>query len=319
MQDTLFLNGSQSHGITVTENECNKRSGTIYRSSGNVLIVKETSKTIPHNFANTVRGVISSFSPNSGIRMRRYLRETVCEYKQMVTLTYPGFYPGNGKICKEHLKRFLQELKREHDRSHQSSDLGYHSSFWFLEFQQRGAPHFHIFTTWAPNCDWVARRWYEIVGSDDIRHLQAGTRTEYLRNGRAGTISYASKYAAKMEQKECPENFENVGRWWGVTGRRGTMSASTFVNKTNRDKLASKLALNSFWKLINQLIFSGDAQVFIRKQGVLVMNIPEKRDQVRVSMMVSRISASVQCWDSMFIDAELDYGDNYDNRMYQSA
>jgi hypothetical protein len=229
----------------------------------------------------------------------------------MVTLTYPGFYPGNGAVCKEHLRRFLQELQREHSRCHQATQKGHHSSFWFLEFQQRGAPHFHIFTTWAPDKDWVAKRWYEIVGSEDIRHLHAGTRTEFLRSGRAGTISYAAKYAAKLEQKAVPENFENVGRFWGVMGRRGTVAATAFVNRTADDVRMSEKAINMFYRYINNMIFRGEGEVLVREKGIMVLNVYDYREQVQVRGMVARISCSVQRFDNMFCDAELDFGSDY--------
>lgn len=311
MKDSTLCKRSQQHGITVTANEANRKSGVIYRASGNIVIVRETQKTVPHNFTNTVRGAVTSFSPGAGRRMRSYLRSCIADYKTMVTLTYPGFFPLNGKICKEHLRRFLQELRREYCRVHKHEHAGTHSSFWFLEFQERGAPHFHIFTTWAPNKEWVADRWYYIVGSDDKRHLAAGTRTEFLRSGRAGTISYASKYAQKAEQKEVPENFKNVGRFWGIFGRRGTVSADAFVSRTESDMLKSKSSLNSFWKLVNQLIFEGKMEVLVRERGVAVLTVNGKRDQIAVRAAIHRISASVMRFDSMFLDAELDYGDSY--------
>jgi hypothetical protein len=227
----------------------------------------------------------------------------------MVTLTYPFSFPGNGKICKEHLRRFLQELRREHNRVFGADRSGEHSSFWFLEFQQRGAPHFHIFTTWAPSIRWCAQRWYDIVGSDDIRHFHAGTRVEFLRQGRKGTISYASKYAAKLEQKVCPPNFENVGRWWGVFGRRATVSASTFVSNTKEDQQKAAYAVRCFWKHIKQLIFKGLCEVLIREPGVVVLNVIEKYDQVKIRAQISRIACTVQTFDCMFMDAELDLGD----------
>jgi hypothetical protein len=204
---SLLTENQQSRCVNVSE------TGTTYRASGNLFIAVRTSKCCPKAFLGGIRSVIVGFSAGSGRRMRSYLRECLSDYKQMVTLTYPEGYPSDGRIVKEHLRRFLQELRREYERQSFiiGSNIDKHSSFWFLEFQSRGAPHFHIFTTWAPKADgpggWVAKRWYEIVNSEDIRHLQAGTRVEFLRTGRAGTISYATKYAAKMEQKVCPENY----------------------------------------------------------------------------------------------------------------
>ena len=179
----------QFNGESEDERKRLNKSGTVYKSSGNLFISKDVFHGVPHNFIGSKRGDVVAFSPGAGTRMRCYLRECLPEYRQMVTLTYPFCYPTNGPESKEHLKRFLQEVKREYDRSEGVTDefggIEKHSSFWFLEFQQRGAPHYHIFLTWAPRKEWVAATWYRICNSEDPRHLHAGTRTEFLRTGRA--------------------------------------------------------------------------------------------------------------------------------------
>jgi hypothetical protein len=95
---------------------------------------------------------------------------------------------------------------------------GQKSGLWFKEFQARGAPHFHVFLTGPIPHEAVAEAWYRIVASGDIRHLWAGTRVEALRNpSAAGT--YAAKCASKTRQKDVPEEFLAVGRFWGVWGK----------------------------------------------------------------------------------------------------
>jgi hypothetical protein len=63
--------------------------------------------------------------------------------------------------------------------------------------------------------EWVSLVWYEIVGSDDLAHLQAGTKVERVRSAR-GVMAYAAKYIAKAEDKAPP-----AGRWWGVFNSAG--------------------------------------------------------------------------------------------------
>ena len=79
------------------------------------------------------------------------------------------------KEVKKHLNAFLMWLRRR----------GY-VYFWCLEFQQRGAPHFHLFLgkrTGQAAGDIVRLRreialsWYRIVASGDPRHLRAGVRS----------------------------------------------------------------------------------------------------------------------------------------------
>ena len=86
-----------------------------------------------------------------------------------------------------------------------------------LEFQERDAPDFHIFTSESIDRDAVALACYRIVGGADARHLQAGTRIDLFRKF-AARGSYVMKYAAKIEQKTVPAEFQNMGRFWGTWG-----------------------------------------------------------------------------------------------------
>ncbi len=66
--------------------------------------------------------------------------------------------------------------------------------------------------------DWVARHWYDVVGSKSISHFRAGTRVEKIRTAK-GAFAYAAKrYVAKKE--EMPELEHKPGRFWGVVGRK---------------------------------------------------------------------------------------------------
>jgi hypothetical protein len=168
------------------------------------------------------RGSIASFSPSAGARMRRFLRTCDAEYTTLITLTYPAEYPSDGRTCKDQLRFLLARLSR-------SAASEKFSAFWFVEFQERGAPHFHIFTTHRFDKDELSAAWYGIVGSGDERHLRAGTRIEALRSGRWGTASYAAKYASKQCQKMIPDNFLRCGRFWGVVGLRRCASATIII------------------------------------------------------------------------------------------
>jgi hypothetical protein len=280
--------------------------GTTYKASGNVLVVKRCYKTIPPKFEGSSRGVVSGFSDGSGRRMRKYLRECMADYQQMLTLTYPFSYPIDGSIIKNHLRKFLQEMRREWLRSASSFNREKeYSAFWFLEFQERGAPHFHIFATWSPSKEWVSETWYRIVQSDDIRHLRAGTRVEFLRAGKAGTISYASKYAAKMSQKVVPDNYLNCGRFWGVSGRRGTMSADTFITAADTQKSNVKEGLTRFIRRINKLLFIGTMESLYRDQDTFVFIVHSEIEMKKIRVWIARFNSMVSNPSDLFEDAEL--------------
>lgn len=296
----------------VTTEQIENNTGFTYRASGNLFIVKQTCRTVPHAYSGQ-RGSIIAFSAGSGIRMRRYLRECRANYQFMVTLTYPGFFPTNGTETKEHLRRFLQEMQRYDARDQNYSGVRQlHSAFWFLEFQERGAPHYHIFANRIPPKEWISKRWYEIVGSEDDRHLRAGTNRVLLSAGRAGTISYASKYAAKLEQKTAPVGFENIGRYWGVYGDRITMSASTFVSRAESLKTDVSWSTKKLLDAVKLAIDKGKGEVVRREDGVLIVVINDPVAMQRIRMQVSWLSAKTMRIYDLFEDAEVEYGEIYD-------
>lgn len=130
----------------------------------------------------------------------------------LITLTYPMDYPTDGVKVKYHLKLFKKWLIYKGIKG-----------FWFLEFQKRGAPHFHLFVDkFIPGLHKeVAEYWYKVVDSGDPKHLSAGTGVETMRELHA-LAAYAEKfaagYASKIEQKSVPEHYSSVGRFWGRFG-----------------------------------------------------------------------------------------------------
>ncbi len=165
-----------------------------------------------------IRGTVTRFSEQS----RKRLMERVAMVRlpfigcYFMTLTYPGVYPLDPGVWKRHLDTFLKRLSRRFVAA---------SGMWRLEFQQRGAPHYHLIV-WGLRIDqvllrsWVRDAWYEVVGSQDVRHLMAGTQVDLVANRRyAGR--YISKYAAKVSSVPVdPQTGEllHVGRWWGIFG-----------------------------------------------------------------------------------------------------
>jgi len=141
-----------------------------------------------------------------------------CDWFAMSTLTYHTLPPASR--VKADLDTFRRAWRAKWDEPLDA---------WIMEIQERGAPHFHLFTTFSIDKGVVARWWYEIVGSDDERHLRAGTRIERLRSGKDGVVAYANKYAAKSEQKEVPPEYTSVGRFWGVAMSRECVSAATRI------------------------------------------------------------------------------------------
>jgi hypothetical protein len=60
--------------------------------------------------------------------------------------------------------------------------------------------------------EWLSRNWYDVAGTGDLKHYNAGTNVKVLTSKRE-VFFYVSKYMGKAEAEagcECP------GRFWGV-------------------------------------------------------------------------------------------------------
>lgn len=161
------------------------------------------------------RSYISGFSGSSRMRLMRLLASLMRTCIPIfITLTYPGVWSDNPKEWKTHLDRFEKSVMRKFPGS---------ALVWKLEAQKRGAPHFHcllynVYTIDVGFRGWLSETWYRVVGSNDERHLMAGTRVEYLRSYR-GAMAYAAKYMSKTTEENLPEEWGRPGRFWGVYGR----------------------------------------------------------------------------------------------------
>ena len=152
----------------------------------------------------------------------------------MVTLTYPGDWltvAPNGKAAQAHLARFRKRYARAWNEPL--------AAVWKLEFQRRGAPHFHLLTVPPHGVDaklglpfpaWLSHTWAEIVAHPEAeeysRHLRAGTGIDYAEGLRARDPRRVAVYFLKHNvagdkeyQHEVPEEWREPGagpgRFWG--------------------------------------------------------------------------------------------------------
>lgn len=176
------------------------------------------------------RGKIEELSYKSRQRLAFTAANTLTNFRSMFTFTYPEKWENDGRRVKRDLNSILTDLRRA---PFLASKLEY---LWFLEFQKRGAPHFHILTnqevpkprailrrkgkvageTNLEALGWISERWYSIVGSGDEKHFRAGSAFESIRK-QDGAARYVVKYAYKTEQKSVPDAYQNVGRFWGCS------------------------------------------------------------------------------------------------------
>lgn len=177
----------------------------------------------------------------------------------LVTLTYPGDWEAvapDGRTVKRHLDAFRRAWAR---------DIGPVRGAWKLEYQRRGAPHFHLFMPCptgmvdirtgrgrgsssgsVPFPLWVSVTWARIVGATGAereRHLSAGTGVDYGEGDRCSDPQrlavYFSKHNApgrssKAYQHLIPDSWrepgKGPGRYWGVWGLK-PCEATTEVDR----------------------------------------------------------------------------------------
>ena len=165
--------------------------------------------------APTIRGKVNGLSPRAGRRLRWAIENTPDLTEPgaaFVCLTYPAVFPQDGRQVKRDLGTFGKRCRR--------SGVFF---AWVLEYQTRGAPHFHLLARFPKDWDiaqvreWVALNWFEVVGSGDEKHLRAGTSAEWVNNSECAGW-YISHYLGKEYQKAVPDGVTLPGRMWGMIG-----------------------------------------------------------------------------------------------------
>lgn len=201
---------SESLGLSMAHNP-RKPTGemVLYRGGAQVRVAKP--KKHQKQYGGGKRGQIKEFSKASRRRLLQMLTQTQKSAKPIfITLTYPGEYPQDPKLWKQHLEKFVKNLLYRYP------DLG---AVWKLEPQRRGAPHYHLLV-WGPNYNdlkaCVSLLWFRAVDSGDLRHLRAGTQVSRIRSWR-GVMAYAGKYLGKVVDT-C--GWDSPGRFWGVISRK---------------------------------------------------------------------------------------------------
>ncbi len=175
------------------------------------------------------RGDIIGFSKKSRYRMQKRMNRLDFNNLQnlySVTLTYPKRFPEDGETHKTDLDVMLKRFKRRFGK-----DIEY---LWKLEFQKRGAPHYHILIRLPKKYKlpylqkWLGKNWYEVAqrfwDEKQTNHLDAGTQFKELtsREGK-NSIKSAAYYLCKYINKEEESTPKHQGRYWGYSRNWGVL------------------------------------------------------------------------------------------------
>jgi len=196
--------------------------------------------------APSTRTTITQLSEKSRRRLAFTASNANADFSTMLTITYPKVYPRSGKEVKRHLNAFLTDLRRIFPKV---------KYLWFLEFQKRGAPHFHILIDYhlielEPCRIWASQAWARIVNSGDEKHVLAGINWRHVRD-KDGAARYAIKYSMKPHQKWVPKDYQDVGRFWGTS--RGVKPVPVAVYTVERDQQRQVKSLYDGWEYQNKI------------------------------------------------------------------
>lgn len=158
--------------------------------------------------APPLRSEIQSFSVHSRRRLKHTSSNAFPSLISQFGMTYHKSTP-DGRTVKKHLNTFLNSFRNKYPSA------GY---LWILEFQSRGIPHFHLFTTLDHSSEIgrnLADIWNRIAEPDSKAHLKFHRHESNFIPWDMGSGSYLCKYLDKTAQKFVPDGFTGVGRFWG--------------------------------------------------------------------------------------------------------
>jgi hypothetical protein len=173
------------------------------------------------------------------IASRSRLKLLLCSVKRsslasasVVTLTYPASFPAadDHGLYKGHLNTFGVAMRRAFPCC---------SFVWKLEFQKRGAPHYHLLLFGAPTHkarDVIRECWYRIAHYGDKNLGSAAVQCDAVLSP-TGATCYLADYFGKEDQTK-PGNF--TGRYWGVIGRKDLPTGER-VSLVVPDEIAVKI------------------------------------------------------------------------------
>jgi len=198
-------------------------------TSGTVPVIAATLNNSPLlaiNLIAKIWGIVRTLIVNLSVCF-----PPILSWLSWFCLTYQEI-PDDGTTVKAHLEAFAKAFKRKYKG---------HSFVWTIEFQNRGAIHFHCFCTldiaslgdleilprkgrkrskpyWThlPSHLWLCATWNRIVGGSEA-HLKACAEWEPL-DSTDGAARYISAHQKKRTQKKVPDQFQNLGKCWGKIG-----------------------------------------------------------------------------------------------------
>lgn len=219
------------------------------------IVVKRSSTGRRFTPPSSSRGVVTYLSSRSRSNFVLTVSTSGVLFKSLLILSYGASVPAEGGKVKEDLNRFLMSLKRRYE------GIKY---FWFLEFQRRGAPHFNLGLTVAgPTKNdrvFVAEKWAKAIGASDFDNVvSVNSHPQQWEDFRSedAALRYIIQYATKPHQKIVPKEYQNVGRFWGMSRVAGReQPQELWGNESDVKELCAELGRDfDRWELMPRIVF----------------------------------------------------------------
>lgn len=218
-------------------------------AQGSLLVMRIMETLQRPNRGGGVRSKIRTFSYKSRLRLMRFIARLKMSGVRatFITLTYKG-YPTNAE-AKRNLHAFMQVLTRNFPSA---------SAVWRMEYQARGAIHFHLIVFNLPYWHWkeILETWKRIT-SQNVARIDVT-----LIRSRKGVMSYVSKYIAKAEKRTGITFLVHVpylhagrkykkGRFWGYHNKKALPLGEKVAGVLTDSKTIKRLAASA-WEIIGQ-------------------------------------------------------------------
>ena len=250
----------------------------IVKYQGGVIVMRGCNLNLNRSNYVHERKKIFMVSKRSLARLALLVRGCGLTFRSLMTLTYGANFPLSGRKAKRDLNHFLISAKRT---------FGPFEYIWVLEFQERGAVHFHIATTLpAPTeVDLVVFSgiWQEIstphqwpysqveapYGKRNFkRELATGFAVfeqhrhplAWERVRKDDSLShYFAKYSMKIRQKKVPKWYSDVGRFWAASSGVTLPDGESFHgNDSDVKMLAHEFGRNlDSWDVLPKVLLLG--------------------------------------------------------------
>src|SRR5437868_998126 len=246
---------------------------TVYAVYPDCTTIKVPHMAVSQN-SGGVRGKCVGFSPASRLRMKKRLAKLNIKGKYcfFITLTYPERYIKDMRLSKRDLDVFRKAFAREFDT--------FVGGFWRLEYQKRGAPHYHMLlisdkaVSKKKIIEFIEKRWPEIVRTSYLReggnekeyrqhyekHKKSGHNVQFMKS-REMVTNYISKYISKLDDTILPDGTGRMWGQWQFNGKQLDFSASETGHLAREEMVILKRMVRKHKEASNRLTLEEERQL----------------------------------------------------------